>query len=256
MAGHSKWANIKHRKQKEDKKRAKLFSKLSRKIAVAAREGGGDPEMNSDLRMAIDKAKDNNMPNDNIEKAVKRGTGDLEGVDYEEFVYEGYGPGGVALYLDIMSDNRNRTASEIRHLLSENGGNLGEAGCVAWMFDRKGQIMVDLEKNELDEDELMLEAIEAGAEDVEVDSDSNMVIIYTSANEFISIRENFEQRGIDISSADLAMIPNNEIKLEKKNAKKTLKLMDELEDHDDVQEVYANFDIPDEIMENLTAAAD
>src|SRR6056297_2249758 len=169
MAGHSKWANIKHKKQKEDKKRAKLFSKLSRKIAVAAREGGGDPEMNSDLSLAIEKAKDNNMPNDNIERAIKRGTGELEGTNYEQFVYEGYGPAGVALYMDIMSDNRNRTASEIRHLLDTNGGNLGEQGCVSWMFERKGQILLNIEENETDEDEVMMAALEAGAEDIVVD---------------------------------------------------------------------------------------
>ncbi|MFW6006461.1 MAG: YebC/PmpR family DNA-binding transcriptional regulator [Bacillota bacterium] len=250
MAGHSKWANIKHRKQKQDKKKAKLFSKLSKKIAIAAREGGGDPETNADLSMAIEKAQDNNMPKDNIEKAIKRGTGELEGVEYEEFVYEGYGPGGVALYLDITSDNRNRTASEIRHILSDSGGNLGEEGCVAWMFEQKGKIVIDFEDNEdADNEELMLDAIEAGAEDVEIDD--NIVIIYTAPEDLIEVRESLESTGYEIESGDFTMIPNNEVKLDKNTAKKTLNLMDKLEDHDDVQEVYANFDIPDEIMEEI-----
>ncbi|MFW6007420.1 MAG: YebC/PmpR family DNA-binding transcriptional regulator [Halanaerobiales bacterium] len=250
MAGHSKWANIKHRKQKQDKKKAKLFSKLSKRIAVAAREGGGDPDKNADLSMAIEKARDNNMPNENIERAIKRGTGELEGVEYEEFVYEGYGPGGVALYLDIMSDNRNRTASEIRHLLSDSGGNLGEEGCVAWMFDQKGQIIIDLTENKgKDEEELMLEAIETGAEDVQIED--QVVTIYTAPEDLIKVRETLENDGYEVSSGDLAMIPNNEVKLDKSTAKKTLRLMNKLEDHDDVQEVYANFDIPDEVMEEI-----
>ena len=249
MAGHSKWANIKHKKKKEDKRRAKLFSKLSKKIAVAAREGGGDPEKNPDLRMVIDKARDNNMPNENIERAIKRGTGNLEGVNYEEFVYEGYGPGGVALYLELMSDNRNRTASELRHILSERGGNLGQSGCVAWMFERKGQYIMDLDSTDLNEDELMLEALEAGAEDVLVEG--NTVTIYSDPTEYEQVKENLEKKGFDFNSTDIAMIPNNNVKLDKSDAKKMLKLMDELEDHDDVQEIYANFDIPDEIMEEI-----
>lgn len=250
MAGHSKWANIKHKKSKEDARRGKLFSKLSKQIAVAAREGGGDPEMNSDLRLAIQKAKDNNMPNDNIERAIKRGTGDLEGVNYEKIVYEGYGPGGVALYLDLMSDNRNRTAAEIRHILSKHGGNLGEQGCVAWMFERKGQLVVDLEESEYDEDELMLEALEAGAEDVVIED--NLANIYTDPSDFEDVRKGLENNGFEFTSADIAMIPDNTMKLDKSTAKKTLKLMDTLEDHDDVQEVYSNFDIPDEIMEEIS----
>ena len=254
MAGHSKWANIKHKKKKEDKRRAKLFSKLSRRIAVAAREGGGDPEMNSDLSMAIQKAKDNNMPKDNIERAIKRGTGDLEGVDYENFVYEGYGPGGVALYLDIMSDNRNRTASELRHLLSDKGGNLGQAGCVAWMFEKRGKIVVELEKNNLDEDTMMLTAIECGADDVF--SSDQIATIHTEPGDLQLVRDNLEEEGIEVESADLAMIPKNEVKVkDKKTAQKTLDLMDDLEDHDDIQDVYANFDIPDEIMEELEKEA-
>jgi len=251
MAGHSKWANIKHKKQKEDKKRGKLFSKLSRKIAVAAREGGGDPEMNSDLRMAIQKAKDNNMPNDNIERAIKRGTGNLEGMSYESFVYEGYGPGGVAIYMDIMTDNRNRTASEIRHILDKNGGNLGENGCVSWMFQRKGELIISREKFDIDEDELLLEALEAGAEDIEFDEEH--AFIYTEPGNFESAREVMEEDGYKFESADLAMIPDNEVSLDKSDAKKMLRLIEKIEDHDDIQDVYSNFDISDEIREEIEA---
>jgi len=250
MAGHSKWANIKHKKSKEDKRRGKLFSKLSKKISVAAKEGGGDPEMNADLRMAIQKAKDNNMPNDNIDRAIKRGTGDLEGVHYEKFVYEGYGPAGVALYLHIMSDNRNRTASEIRHILSSHGGNLGEAGCVSWMFERKGQLIINIDGKELDEDEIMMMVLEAGAEDLV--SEDNIYTIYTSPDQFEVVRNNLEVEGLEFNAADIAMIPDNEVNIDDKGtAKKILNLMDDLEDHEDVQEVYANFDINDEIMDTL-----
>lgn len=250
MAGHSKWANIKHKKGKEDARRGKLFSKLSKMITVAAREGGGDPDMNADLRLAIQKAKDNNMPNDNIERAIKRGTGDLEGVTYERIVYEGYGPGGVALYLELMSDNRNRTAAEIRHLLSKHGGNLGESGCVAWMFNRKGQIVVDLDKTDYGEDELMMVALEAGAEDVVVED--SLINIYSNPSDFEDVRKNLESEDIEFESADIAMVPENTMKLDVSTAKKTLKLMDVLEDHDDVQEVYSNFDISEEVMAEIS----
>ncbi len=249
MAGHSKWANIKHKKKKEDRRRAKLFSKLSRRIAVAAREGGGDPEYNADLRMAIDKAKDNNMPNENIEKAIKRGTGELEGVDYESFNYEGYGPGGVALFLEITTDNRNRTASEIRHILSEKGGNLGESGCVSWMFERRGQLILDNSDNKYDFDEVMLAALEAGAEDIE--EDEEIIQIFTDDKEFIQVKEKLENEGYKFSDSDIVMTPNNTVKVEGSEAKAILELMEELEDHDDVQEVYANFDIPAETMAQL-----
>jgi len=250
MAGHSKWANIKHKKSREDERRGKLFSKLSKMIAVAAREGGSDPEMNSDLRLAIQKAKDNNMPNDNIERAIKRGTGELEGVNYEKFIYEGYGPGGVALYMELMSDNRNRTAAELRHLLTKHGGNLGENGCVAWMFDRKGQLLVNLEKTNMDEDNLLMIALEAGAEDVV--SEDGLLSVYTEATDFEESRKEMEEAGVVFTSGDIAMIPENNVDLDKSNAKKILKLLEELEDHDDVQEVYSNFDIPDEIMEEIS----
>ncbi|HLV09079.1 MAG TPA: YebC/PmpR family DNA-binding transcriptional regulator [Halanaerobiales bacterium] len=249
MAGHSKWANIKHKKSREDERRGKLFSKLSKMIAVAAREGGSDPEMNSDLRLAIQKAKDNNMPNDNIERAIKRGTGELEGVNYEKFIYEGYGPGGVALYMELMSDNRNRTAAELRHLLTKHGGNLGENGCVAWMFDRKGQLLVNLEKTNMDEDNLLMIALEAGAEDVV--SEDGLLSVYTEATDFEESRKEMEEAGVVFTSGDIAMIPENNVDLDKSNAKKILKLLEELEDHDDVQEVYSNFDIADEIMAEI-----
>ncbi len=249
MAGHSKWANIKHKKQKEDRRRAKLFSKLSRRIAVAAREGGGDPEFNPDLRMAIEKAKNNNMPNENIEKAIKRGTGELEGVDYESFNYEGYGPGGVALFLEITTDNRNRTASEIRHILSEHGGNLGESGCVAWMFERRGQLILDNSSGEYDLDKVMLEALEAGAEDIQ--EEKNFIQIFTADKEFIQVKERMEEAGYQFDDSDIVMSPNNIVELDGPEAKEILRLMEELEDHDDIQEVYANFDIPEEIMAEL-----
>ncbi|SJZ71972.1 YebC/PmpR family DNA-binding transcriptional regulator [Selenihalanaerobacter shriftii] len=250
MAGHSKWANIKHKKKKEDKRRGKLFSKLSKKIAVAAREGGGDPEMNSDLRMAIQKAKDNNMPKDNIQRAVDRGTGNLDGVDYERIIYEGYAPAGIALYLDLMSDNRNRTASEIRHILSKRGGNLGEEGCVAWMFDRKGQLIIDRTEEDVDEDEVMMSALEAGAEDITIEED--MIEIISLPSDLEEVRETMEEDGYKFDSGDVVMLPQNIIKLDdKSDAKKVLKVIDALEDHDDVQDVYANFDIPDEIMEEI-----
>jgi len=250
MSGHSKWANIKHKKSKEDARKGKVFSKLSKMISIAAREGGKDAEMNSDLRLAIQKAKDNNMPNDNIEKAIKRGTGEIAGINYERFNYEGYGPGGVALYLEIMSDNRNRTAAELRHLLSKNGGNLGESGCVAWMFSRKGLLIVDMTKINLDEDELLLKALEAGAEDAL--NDDNMVTILTNPSEFENTRENLEKDNIQFESADIVMVPDNTVELDKPTARKMLKLMDVLEEHDDVQEVYANFDISDEIMTEIS----
>ena len=250
MAGHSKWDNIKHQKKKEDKKRARLFSKLTKRITATAREGGGDPEKNPDLRRAIQKAKDNNMPKDNIERAIKRGTGDLEGVNYESFVYEGYGPGGVALYMDIMSDNRNRTASELRHVLSENGGNLGESGCVAYMFDRKGKIIIDLQENDFEEEDLMLLTIEAGAEDVFVNT--KVATVFTAREELEEVRSRLEENGIEVDSADLAMVPSNEVEInDLQTARKTLKLMEELEDHDDIQEVYSNFDIPADILAEL-----
>ncbi len=248
MAGHSKWHNIRHQKKKEDKRRAKLFSKLSKKIAVAAREGGGDPEKNPDLRMAIEKAKDNNMPKENIQRAIKRGTGELEGVDYESFTYEGYGPAGVALFFEITTDNRNRTASELRHILSEHGGNLGEEGCVAWMFEHRGQLILDNTEQDYDIDDVIMDALEAGAADVR--EEDNLIRILTAPEDYMQVKEELND-SYDFSDSGLVMLPNNEVDLSFREAKKVLELMEELEDHDDVQEVYTNFNIPEDIMELL-----
>ncbi len=248
MAGHSKWHNIRHQKKKEDKRRAKLFSKLSKKIAVAAREGGGDPEKNPDLRMAIEKAKDNNMPKDNIERAIKRGTGELEGVEYESFTYEGYGPAGVALFFEITTDNRNRTASELRHILSENGGNLGEEGCVAWMFERKGQLILDNADGDHDIDEVILDALEAGAEDVREEDD--LIRILTEPGDYMDVKQELNE-SYDFSDSGLVRLPSNEVDLNLQEAKKVLSLMEELDDHDDIQEVYTNFNIPESVMVKL-----
>ncbi|OCL25191.1 transcriptional regulator [Orenia metallireducens] len=250
MAGHSKWANIKHKKAKEDKARGKLFSKLVKKITVAARNGGGDVETNNDLALAIQKAKDANMPKDNIERAIKRGTGELEGVNYEEFVYEGYAPAGVALYMEIMTDNRNRAASDVRHVLSKNGGNLGESGCVSWMFERKGQLIIDRSENEIDEDEIMMAALESGAEDISIEADS--VEIITDPSDLKEVRTAMEEAGYKVDSGDIVMIPENVLDITDPNdAKKVLRLMDALEEQDDIQEVYANFNIPDDIMAEI-----
>lgn len=249
MAGHSKWANIKHKKSKEDEKRGKIFSKLSKRITSAARDGGGDIESNAELRLVVQKAKDVNMPNDNIERAIKRGTGEIEGFSYENFVYEGYGPGGIALYIDLMSDNRNRTASEIRHLLTSNGGNLGERGCVAWMFNRQGQIIIDAEASPIDSEELMLNAIDLGA--LDFSEEGAIYTIITAPGDLETIANQLKEQGITIESADVAMIADNIVKLDQKTAPKAIKIMELLEDHDDVQEVYSNFDIPEEILKGL-----
>ncbi|OWZ83454.1 YebC/PmpR family DNA-binding transcriptional regulator [Natranaerobius trueperi] len=248
MAGHSKWANIKHKKAKEDEKRGKLFSKLSKEIIVAAKEGGGDPDKNNRLRIAIQKAKDNNMPNENIERAVKKGTGELEGVNYEELTYEGYGPAGIAVFLDVMTDNKNRTASEVRHLFTKNGGNLGENGCVAWMFSRKGLITLDSDQNQVDEEEFMLTTVEAGAEDVKIDEATIEVI--TDPQDFENVRQALEDQGLELSFKEVTMLPSTTVKVEGDDAKKVLKLLEELEDHDDVQNVYANFDIDDSLIDS------
>jgi len=247
MAGHSKWANIKHKKKKEDRRRGKLFSKLSKKITIAAREGGGDPEYNSNLRMYIDKAKQNNMPKDNIERAIKKGTGELPGVTYEDAVYEGYGPNGVALYIEVTTDNTNRTVGKLRHILSEYDGNMGEDGSVAWMFDRKGLIYIL--KEVIGEEEVTNKAIEAGVEDIEIEDD--FYLLYCNPRSFHEVMDSFKESNINIDNSELAMIPKNTIKLDEDNAKKILNLIDELEDHEDVQNVYANFDIDDKIVERI-----
>jgi len=239
MSGHSKWHSIKHKKGAADAKRGKIFTRLIREISVAARSGGGDPDMNPRLRKAISDGKSANMPNDNIERAVKRGTGELEGVDYEEITYEAYGPGGVAILIETMTDNRNRTVAEIRHLLSKNNGNLGESGSVAWMFDRKGYIVVSKESRS--EEELFELAIEAGAEDLQ--DDENSFEIFTDQENFESVRDSIKNAGIEAEVAQISMIPQNFIKLEGAEAQQMFKLYEAIDDHDDVQNVYANFDI-------------
>ncbi len=238
MAGHSKWANIKHRKMKEDAKRGAAFTKLARQITVAAKEGGGDPETNFKLRLAIDKAKAENVPNDNIDRAIARGVGGLDGDNYEEVVYEGYGPNGVAILLDVLTDNRNRTAGELRHRFSKYGGNLGEAGCVAWMFDKKGLLVLDEEGH--DEDEVMMAALEAGAEDVV--REDGVFKIYTEPGAFERVKQALDA-DLTFLAAEIAMIPQNTVAVEAERWPTLEKLIDSLDDLDDVQEVYTNHEI-------------
>ena len=245
MSGHSKWHSIKHKKGALDAKRGKLFTKFIKELTVAARTGGGDPDANARLRKAINDAKAGNMPNDTIDRAIRRGTGEEEGVNYEELTYEGYGPGGVALMVQSMTDNRNRTVAEIRHIFSKNGGNLGEAGSVAWMFDKKGYIVVD--KAARSEDELFEIAIEAGADDMQDEGD--VFEIFTTPDNFESVSEAIAKAGIEPQAAEVSMIPQNYIKLEGGDAKTMMKLYDALDDNDDVQKVYANFDIDESEME-------
>ena len=250
MAGHSKWANIKHRKSKQDAIKGKIFTKLAREIIVAAKQGGGDPDANFRLRIAIEKAKANNMPNENINRAIQKGIGGNEAENYEEIVYEGYGPGGVAITLKIMTDNRNRTAGEIRHLFSKNGGNMGETGCASWMFDRKGYLAVDRESVDLTEDEILLLGLEAGAEDIKIED--NLIEIYTQPEDFEKVKTNLEEQGFKFSEAEIDLVPQNTVTVtDLEQAKKLVKLMDALEEHDDVQDVFSNFVIPDEIMEQI-----
>lgn len=248
MAGHSKWSNIKHKKEREDARRGKLFTKLSRQITVAAREGGPDPGMNPRLRLAIEQARAANMPMDNIERAIKRGTGELEGESYEELIYEGYGPGGVAILLEIMTDNRNRTASEIRHLFSRHGGSLGESGCVAWMFTRRGVITFDRQAV-IDEDTFMLEALEAGAEDVLVEDD--FIEVHTEPALLHEVKEKLAAAGYEATAAEPRRIPSTTVEVSGETAQKLFKLLEALEDHDDVQSVSSNFDVADEVLQAL-----
>ncbi|NLV71601.1 MAG: YebC/PmpR family DNA-binding transcriptional regulator [Actinobacteria bacterium] len=248
MSGHSKWAGIKHKKALVDAKRGNLFGKLARAITVAAREGGGDPDHNAALAQAIVKAKDANMPHDNIDRAIKKGTG--EGSDAETFyhlTYEGYGPNGVAVYVTALTDNKNRTAADVRYIFDRVGGKLGTDGSVSWMFERKGVIFVDAA--DADEDEVMMAAIDAGAEDVLSEGDT--FEIRCDVADFMQVRKSLEEAGIKYSSAELTMIPKNTVALDEGDAKKTLRLLDALEENDDVQEVYANFDISDDVMEAI-----
>jgi len=248
VSGHSKWSTIKRKKGAIDAKRGKIFTRLIKEITVAARMGGGDPDANPRLRSAIATAKAENMPKDNIDRATKKGTGELEGAVYEEITYEGYGPGGVAVLVECMTDNKNRSVADIRHFFSKSGGNLGEFGCVAWMFAKKGTIFV--EKGTIDEEELMDKALEAGAEDV-VEEDNAFQVV-SAPEDFETVRAALEEAGIQLSEASVAMVPNTIVEItEEKIAKQILKLLENLEDHEDVQNVYANFDIPDEIMETV-----
>ncbi len=246
MAGHSKWAQIKHKKAAVDAKKGKIFSKLSKEITVAAKLGGGDPEKNPRLRTAIEKAREANMPSENIKKAIMKGTGELPGVNYEEAIYEGYGPGGVALMIEVLTDNKNRTVSEIRHIMSKHGGSMGEAGCVSWMFEKKGYILV--EKTKISEDELMAIALDAGAEDMKNDPQEENYEIITATEDLNKVKSAIESRGIQITLAEITMLPKSYVQLDEKDSDQMLRLYEALEDHDDVQNVYANFNIPDEIL--------
>ncbi len=247
MSGHSKWATIKHKKGKTDARRGKLFSKLSRAITVAAREGGADPAMNISLANAIEKAKAESMPKDNIERAIQRGAGGAEGETYESIVYEGYGPAGVAIIVEVLTDNKNRSAAEVRNIFSKHGGQLAQPGAVAWVFERKGSIIVDGSK--YDEDDVMAAAIDAGADDVV--QDGQEFAVFTQPGDFAAVRDAIAAAGIEFEQAELTMVPKNTVKLEENDARKTMKIVDALEDSDDVQDVYANFDIPEDVLEAL-----
>jgi len=245
MSGHSKWSSIKHKKAAVDAKRGKMFTKLIKEITVAAREGGGDPDVNPRLRTAVANAKAQNMPNETIERGILRGTGQLPGTSYEEIIYEGYGPKGVAIIVEVVTDNRNRSTSDLRNILSKNGGNLGERGCVSWMFDKKGLVVID--KDNAYEDDLIMIALDAGAEDIKSEDDSYEII--TEPQDFESVRDAVQEAGIEITLEEISMIPQTTVKLDGKEALQLLKIIESLEDHDDVQNVYSNFDIPDELIE-------
>lgn len=246
MSGHSKWAQIKHKKAHTDAKRGKAFTKIVKEISVSARIGGGDPEGNPRLRTAIEKAKEGNMPHDNIKRAIMKGTGELPGTSYEEYIYEGYGPGGVAVLIEVLTDNKNRTVSEIRHLMSKNGGNMGEAGCVAWMFEKKGYILV--EKSKTDEDTLMTIALEAGALDMKNDPREDNYEVITLPEDLNKVKSAIEASNIPVSLAEISMLPKSYVTLDERTSEQMMRLMDALEDNEDVQNVYANFDIPDEVI--------
>lgn len=250
MAGHSKWANIKHRKGAADAKRGKIFTKLLKEVTIAARLGGGDPDANPRLRLALQKARGQSVPKDNIERAIKKGTGELGGENFEEISYEGYGPGGVAFLVDCTTDNKNRTVSEVRNIFSKRGGNMGESGSVSWMFERKGVIKV--EASTISEEELFDKAIEAGAEDIKKEDD--LFLVTTSFEDFHSVVEKMEKQSISIKESGIEMIPKNTIQVEdEEQAKKLLTLIDSLEDNDDVQNVWANYDFSDALWEKLQA---
>ncbi len=250
MSGHSKWSSIKHKKAARDVRRGKVFTKLIKEITIAARLGGGDINSNPRLRTAVAAAKAQSMPNDNIERAIKKGTGELGGGQLEQIAYEGYGPGGVALIVNVLTDNRNRTVSEIRFLMSKHGGNLGETGCVAWMFKKRGVITVD--RGAADEDRLMELVLEAGADDLISDADTFQVI--GPLESFSAVRDAIEKAGMAITNAEMTMVPESTVKVSGHQAEQVLKLLEDLEDHDDVQSVSANFDIDEEVMAQFSAA--
>jgi YebC/PmpR family DNA-binding regulatory protein len=248
MAGHSKWANIKHRKGRQDAIRGKMFTRLAKELTISAREGGGDPDMNPRLRLAVANARSNNMPNDNITRAIKKGTGEIEGVSYEEYTYEGYGPNGVAAIVETVTDNKNRTVADIRSLFGKLGGNMGETNSVSWNFERKG--VINLKSNGLSEDDLMEHVLEAGAEDMEYDEEMSRVICAMS--DFGTVSKYFEDSDLEISESKLEYIPQNTVKIDSLDiAQKVMKFMDTFEDHDDVQNIYTNADISDSIAEQL-----
>ncbi len=254
MSGHSKWSTIKHKKAAQDARRSKVFTRILKEVSVAARLGGGDPAGNPRLRHALSEAKAQNVPGDNIERAIKKGTGELEGVSYEEVAYEGYGPGGVAVLVETLTDNRNRTVSEVRHLFTKHGGNLGENGCVAWMFHRRGFFAFDraaLEGSGVDEEALVELALELEAEDFSVEDESYSV--YTSVEAFHATKDAIEERGLTATIAQLTMEPQNLVQLDEGGAGPLMRLIDALEDQDDVQNVWANFDLDDELLERLAS---
>lgn len=244
MAGHSKWHNIRIRKGKQDAIRGKMFTRLAREIIIAAKAGGGSPEANPRLRLAIEKAREQSMPVDNIKRAIQRGTGEVEGAQYEEVTYEGYGPGGVAIMMECTTDNRNRTVSELRHLLSKHGGNMGEAGSVAWQFKRQGVIMVPADSTS--EEALIELALDAGAEDVAAVDEH--YIVKTAPEDFITVCEYLKEKSVPVAESELQMVPINTVRVEGDTAVKLLRLLDILEEHEDVQNTYANFDMPDEVL--------
>jgi YebC/PmpR family DNA-binding regulatory protein len=248
MSGHNKWSTIKHKKAKEDSKRGAVFTKIIKELTIAARLGGKDPESNPRLRLAVDRAKEANMPKQNIEKAILKGSGELSGVSYEEVLYEGYGPFGVAMIIKATTDNRQRTTSSVRHILSKHGGSLGEVGCVSWMFDNIGFISLKSDKSE---EEMLEIALELGAKDVKYNNEDNVYEIITEPKDLMNIKTQLENNGFSIETAELTLLPQTTVKLDKEQAKSMIKLMDALEEDDDVSNVYANFDIPNEILEEL-----
>lgn len=248
MSGHSKWHNIRLRKGKQDLQRGKIFTKLAREIIVAAKQGGGNPDANLALRMAIQKARENSMPADNIKRAIQRGTGEIEGASYEEITYEGYGPAGVAILVPCLTDNRNRTVAELRNIFSKNGGNLGEMGCVGWMFDQKGLAQIPVDKS--DEETVMMATMDAGAEDIKTEDE--MIQVTCAPESLAGVRDALTEAGIEFTSAEFTMIPKTTVRVEdSKEAARIIRLVEALEDNDDVQQAYANFDIPDEILQEV-----